>query len=306
MRRFLLFVAVCGLAGYGAVTLSSRLGLGLLAAPGSLPLAAALALVCFAFGALSADYSWVDRIWSIAPVAFAWIYAAAGGWSPRTVAAAVVVSLWGLRLSLNFARRGGYAGTEDYRWGLLRERITSPAAWQLFNAAFICLFQIGVLVLIASPLLRLSVAAEGAFDPPFFAALALCLAFLVFELVADEQQWRFQNAKAAHRAAVLRGEPSADPAGDLTRGFRSTGLFALSRHPNYFGELGFWWAVYLAGCAGHSILHWSLAGPLALSAVFAGSLRFTEGISAAKYPEYRKYQRSTSAVIPYPRRRSRA
>jgi steroid 5-alpha reductase family enzyme len=318
MKRFLVFVLIASILSSAALVLASAPPAGTLPAgglPGALQAVAALpaqsaitamalglALACFLFGAATGDYSWVDRIWSIAPVAFAWVYASAARWASSSLLAALVVSAWGLRLSLNFARRGGYSGTEDYRWAILRERIRNPLAWQAFNAAFICLFQIAVLVLIAAPLGRLAEAQLVGPSWGFLAALGLGLAFLVWETVADGQQWRFQEAKAAWKAGLEKGEKGADPDGDLARGFRTTGLFGLCRHPNYLGELGFWWSIYLAGCAAGPALHWSLAGGLALTAVFVGSTRFTESLSAAKYPAYRDYQASTPAILPFPRR----
>jgi steroid 5-alpha reductase family enzyme len=308
MKTFLLFLALCVLAcavAFGA-TGASRATAG--AAPMATLIASGLALacLCFAFGLATGDYSWVDRIWSIAPAWFAWVFAADSGWQLPSLLAAAVVSLWAARLSFNFARRGGYTGSEDYRWPVLRSRIGNPLAWQAFNALFICLFQIGVLVLISSPLGRLSAAAlpggEAAGGPLFATGLALALAFLAYETLADQQQWSFQSAKAAYRAALARGEKPEDPSGDFARGFRTTGLFALSRHPNYFGELGFWWSLYLACCASGSLLHCSLAGALALTAVFIGSTGFTEGLSAGKYPGYRAYQAACSAVIPWRKR----
>ena len=92
---------------------------------------------------------------------------------------------------------------------------------------------------------------------------------------------------------------------EAEQGFRSTGLFRLSRHPAYFGELGFWWSVFLL-CAigsGAGLLHWSAAGAAVLTALFAGSTRFTESLTAAKYPFYEAYRRRTSAVVPWVPRR---
>ena len=262
-------------------------------------IAGALAVVCFLFGAFTGDYSWVDRIWSIAPVLFAWIYAGASRLSPRPTVAAVLVTLWGARLTFNFARRGGYAGSEDYRWAVIRDRITHPLARLIFNLLFISLFQLAVLALFTAPLGRLAAFPGRAASPLFALAALLPLLFLAYETAADSQQWRFQCAKAGYREALARGERPEDPTGDLARGFRTTGLFALSRHPNYFGELGFWWSVYLLGCVDGRIAHWTIAGALALSAVFVGSTTFTEEISAAKYPDYRRYRASTSALVPW-------
>ncbi len=266
-------------------------------------IALALAIVCFVFGRVTGDYSWVDRLWSVAPVVFAWIYAGDGGWRLPSLLAASLVTVWGIRLSCNFARRGGYSGSEDYRWAALRKRISHPFAWQAFNALFICLAQIGVLVLFTTPLGRIAAFPDSAAARGTYAlALILGIFFLVYETAADNQQWHFQNAKAAYGAALGRGESPRDPTGDFERGFRTTGLFALSRHPNYFGELGFWWSIYLAACTTGGLLHWSMAGALALSAAFVGSTRFTEEISSAKYADYRRYRATTRAVIPWFRR----
>ncbi|HUW41403.1 MAG TPA: DUF1295 domain-containing protein [Rectinemataceae bacterium] len=301
MKRLFLFLAASIVVSLLALGASRGLGYGwavtVLRAVISIDLS--LAAVCFVFGLVTGDYSWVDRIWSIAPVLFAWIYAGASRLSPRPTLAAALVTLWGARLTFNFARRGGYAGAEDYRWAVLRDRIPQPVAWQLFNLLFISLFQLAVLALFTSPLGRIASAPDRNVSPLFALAALLPLAFLAYETAADSQQWRFQQAKAAYREALSRGEAPEDPTGDLGRGFRTTGLFALSRHPNYFGELGFWWSVYLLGCVDGRLAHWTMAGALALSAVFVGSTGFTEAISAAKYPDYRRYRTSTSALVPW-------
>jgi steroid 5-alpha reductase family enzyme len=153
MKRFIVFALVSsGLSVLFALVAARLWATPLACAAG---VALALAVAAFFFGLSTGDYSWVDRIWSVAPVAFAWIYAAASGFSLGPSLSASLVSLWGARLTFNFARRGGYSGMEDYRWSVLRARITRPLSWQLFNALFICLFQIGVLFLISSPLARL-------------------------------------------------------------------------------------------------------------------------------------------------------
>ena len=57
--------------------------------------------------------------------------------------------------------------------------------------------------------------------------------------------------------------------------------------------------------AAGSILQWTVIGAVLLSLLFVGSTRFTESISRSRYPEYARYQETTSAVVPwFPRRRS--
>lgn len=265
--------------------------------------AVGFAFCAFLAGLLTRDYSWVDRLWSVLPIFFAWFYAWRGGFNFPVVLAAIVVSAWGIRLSWNFAKKGGYAGGEDYRWAVLRERIRNPFAWQAFNLGFISFFQIGMFVLFTSPLHALAAAdvslrAAKPLNALFFClGLALMIAAIVFESLADEQQWRFQEAKRLARAGERVPDEFKD---DIARGFRTSGLFGLSRHPNYFGELMTWLSLYLAvSSLTGSFLEWTLAGPVALCALFAGSTLFTESLSLAKYPEYARYRKRVSAVIPW-------
>jgi len=261
--------------------------------------AAALALAAFAASLVTADHSWVDRLWSTAPVAFAWYYAARGWGDWRVFTAALVITAWGARLTFNFARKGGYTGTEDYRWPIMRQRIPGPVAWQAFNLLFISIFQVGLLVLITLPMyavLRTARQPAGAGVAGFAALLALSLALLCFETVADEQQWRFHRAK--HLASEGRPFPVRFR-DDVERGFLATGLFRHSRHPNYFAEMAQWWCLAFGAWCACGGLPWFLAGGVVLSALFAGSIGFTEGLSAAKYPAYRAYQEAVSPVIPW-------
>lgn len=257
-------------------------------------IAAAACLLAWVLSLVTGDTSWVDRMWSLLPETYVIVMAAfAHLRDARLDVMAVLSLLWGLRLTFNFARKGGYTGVEDYRWAVLRARM-GRLQFQLFNLFFIVLYQNGLLVLIALPALT-ALEHPGHFSP-LDAVLALAwLAALVGETVADEQQWRFHQRKAA---AAEAGAP-------LARGFLDQGLFRYSRHPNYFFELAQWWLLFALGAsAAGSPWQWTLSGPLLLSALFAGSTRFTEQISAAKYPDYALYQRTTSAVIPWPTRRA--
>ncbi|MDW4571538.1 DUF1295 domain-containing protein [Microbacterium sp. M3] len=258
------------------------------------------AAFCWITSLLTNETSWIDRLWSIVPVVYVWIFAGAallaGLDATRLLVMAVLVTAWGVRLTFNFARKGGYTGMEDYRWAILRGRMTRWQ-FQVFNLLFIVLFQSALLVLISLP-------AYIAWQHPtpftgWDAAFALLFAaFLVGETVADQQQWNFHRAKKA-------------AGGTLEPGFVTTGLFAYSRHPNFFFEQAQWWAFYALGAValvadGGGWLNWTIAGPALLTVLFIGSTVFTESISAAKYPAYRQYQRSTSMLVPLPRRGRRA
>jgi steroid 5-alpha reductase family enzyme len=253
-------------------------------------LAAAVCAFCWIASLITRDNSWVDRLWSIVPVAYVWVFAIAAGLTDiRLVVMAVLVTLWGARLTFNFARKGGYSGHEDYRWPVLRARM-SKAQFAVFNLLFIVLYQNAILVLITLPALT-------AFEhrTPFGVLDALLavlfLVLLAGETVADQQQWRFHQRKAA---------------GTAEGRFLTSGLFRFSRHPNFFFEQGQWWVLFLMGAAAAgSVLQWTVLGAVLLTLLFIGSTIFTESITRSKYPEYDDYRATTSMIVPWFPRRAR-
>lgn len=105
-------------------------------------LCAGVAALCWLLSVLTREYSWVDRTWSIMPGIYAWTFAARADYTDaRTNLVTALVVLWCLRLTFNYARKGGYApGGEDYRWAVLRARMP-PWAFQVFNVFFIAGYQ---------------------------------------------------------------------------------------------------------------------------------------------------------------------
>ena len=249
--------------------------------------AAAVALFAWIASLISHDYSWVDRLWSIVPVVYLWIFAGFAEFSdPRLDVMAVLVTIWGARLTVNFARKGGYSGVEDYRWLILRGRMPR---WQfeIFNFFFISLYQNVILLLIALPALTAWEHRSTPFGPVDALVAVLFFAFTVGETVADQQQWNFQAKKKAGGA-------------DFRPRFVQTGLWRFSRHPNFFFEQAQWWALFFFGAiAAGSILQWTVFGAVLLTALFIGSTAFTESITKGKYPEYSHYQAATSPIVPW-------
>jgi steroid 5-alpha reductase family enzyme len=242
---------------------------------------------------ISKDTSWVDRIWSVVPVAYVWVFAAFAGLDdPRLDVMAGLVTIWGARLTFNFARKGGYTGMEDYRWAVLRAQM-KPWQFQLFNFFFITIYQNVILLLIAMPALT-AYENRTPFTPLDLVLTIVFFAFTIGETVADQQQWNFHRWKKAETDAGRTPNPR----------FLQTGLFRVSRHPNFFFEQAQWWALFFIGAtAAGSVVQWTVVGPLLLTVLFIGSTVFTENISKSKYPEYADYQHRVSPIVPwFPRR----
>lgn len=257
-----------------------------------------LIAVCFLLSIAMDNYSQVDRLWSLLPPFIIAFYAYR---SPvldaRLTMMALLSIAWGLRLTYNFWRKGGYNPTdEDYRWQPLKARIRPYPVWLLFNFFFICVFQLSLLFLISSPA---DVVYRNAGKVPLGSVdLLLVFSFLLLlsiESVADQQQWVFQNEKYR---LINAGLPRS---GDYKRGFLTRGLFAFSRHPNFFAEISMWWVMYLFAVNTTGVwIHWTLAGPILLTLLFQGSTTYTERLTLAKYPSYAQYQATTSRLIPLP------
>lgn len=256
-------------------------------------IAAAVFLFVWIASLITKDNSWVDRLWSIVPVVYVWVFAGFAGFADaRLNVMAGLVTLWGARLTFNFARKGGYSGMEDYRWPILRERM-SPAQFQLFNLLFIAFYQNVILLLITLPALTAFEHRETPFGPLDVIAAVAFLGLLAGETIADQQQWDFHKAKAA-------GGPEFRPR------FLQSGLWRFSRHPNFFFEQAQWWVLFLFGAiAAGSLLQWTVVGAVLLTALFIGSTIFTESITRSKYPEYADYQATTSPIVPLPPRRAK-
>ena len=86
----------------------------LLASRFSSPLYAAWAMcafnvaLCLVLSLVTGDYSWVDRLWSVVPAFYVLHFASSAGFDARSTAMAALATLWGLRLTYNFARKDGY------------------------------------------------------------------------------------------------------------------------------------------------------------------------------------------------------
>ncbi|MBR1872193.1 MAG: DUF1295 domain-containing protein [Bacteroidales bacterium] len=265
-------------------------------------IAACSGLYCFIVGELTSNNSQMDKLWSILPAVYTWVIAACGGMAPRLVIMACLATLWGARLTFNFARKGAYSwkfwtGTEDYRWVVLRGKKEFQPHWKwlVFNFFFISIYQNALVLMTTFPAL---VVMGNPTPLNWIDCLAgvLTFGFIVYETVADEQQWAFQTRKWAMINSGSRLEDLPEP---YRKGFNTIGLWSRSRHPNYFAEQAIWVCFYIFSiAAGTGLFNWSLIGALLLIVLFLGSAAFAEEISKEKYPLYAKYCAEVSKFFP--------
>jgi len=256
-------------------------------------------LACFIVSEITRNYSQVDKLWSLVPLAYGWLTVAAYP-SARIILMATLVTIWGLRLSFNFYRKGGYSiipwqGEEDYRWKILRD---SPALkgrlrFGLFNLFFISFYQNLLIMLFSTPLLMAALYNDAPLGVTDLIAAALMLLFIVTETIADNQQFRFQNAKRS----LTEDDPALGES--LRKGFLTEGLWKYVRHPNFASEQAIWISFYLFSVAASGQwINFTLIGPVLLVILFIGSSMMTEKISSGKYPDYQTYQKEVPKFVP--------
>ena len=277
---------VC-LAAYLAAAVAA-FAVARLAGPDRLVLSALLAdlaatVVVFGFSMAFDNSSIYDPYWSVAPVAIAafWLLRnGAGGTAVRQVLVAGLLLAWAVRLTLNCLLRWQGLGHEDWRYAGFRNygRLYWPVSFLGFH-----LFPTLVVFLGCVPLFP----ALGASGRPFgaldVAASVVTLAAIWIEWVSDRQLGR-------HRASRRAGGPP----------LLETGLWALCRHPNYFGEVLFWWGLWLFGLAASPAWWWTVAGPAAVTAMFlVVSVPMMDRHMLARRPEYAAVVQRRSGLVPW-------
>lgn len=227
------------------------------------------------------DASIVDIFWGIGFVIFAWgaYWLAPEGYLPRKVLVVALVSLWGLRLAAHILLRN-WGKPEDFRYAAWRAAAGASWWWRSYFKVF--LLQGAILLVVAAPLL----AAQWPAGPASLTALdwlavPLWLIGFLFEAGGDWQLRRFK-ANPANRGKVLQN-----------------GFWRYTRHPNYFGDAGQWWAFYLFALANGG--GWTIFSPLLMTYLLvrvSGVAMLEQSLLETK-PGYREYVAKTPAFFPW-------
>jgi steroid 5-alpha reductase family enzyme len=246
-------------------------------------------LVIFGFSRFYRNSSFYDAYWSVIPplLAVYWFCADAvpGIDQTRAMLVLALVWAWGIRLTANWATYWEGLSHEDWRYPLVRERAgPQGAVWaDLFG---IHLFPTLQVFLGCLPIYAVMTRGEEPLGVLDAVAAFVTLAAITIETVSDLQLHAFIAKRRT-------GE------------FIRTGLWAWSRHPNYFGELSFWWGLMLFGlAAAPQAWWWVMPGALAMTAMFwFASIPLMDQRSVARRPAYAQYMREVSALLPLPPRR---
>ena len=195
----------------------------------------------------------------------------------------LLLSLWALRLAIYIFRRNRNQG-EDFRYRKWREEWGKTLYWRAYLQIF--MLQGFFLFVIGLPIWGMPI-----WDPapllPSESRFHLVLGTLVWlagflcESIADFQMASFKKTKKDPQAIL------------------DSGLWRYSRHPNYFGEILVHWGLYWV-CVAQGTPLWTAVGPLTLTVLLVK----VSGVPMLekkydRHPAYQRYQRETSALIPW-------
>lgn len=250
----------------------------------------AATVVVFAVSMLVRNASVYDPYWSVAPpvIAVAWLALVGGGTPVRQVLVVALVLLWGVRLTANWVYTWRGLGHEDWRYVQLRQQTRGRVPWWVVNLGGIQLMPTLVVFLGMLPVWPALTVGDRPLWTLDILAAVVTLAAIVLEATADAQLHRFA-AEPSNQGRII-----------------DRGVWRFSRHPNYLGEIGFWWGMWMFGLAAAPGWWGTVAGPLAMVVLFvAVSVPLMDQRSLARRPGYAEHMRRVPALLPWPAPRAR-
>ena len=227
------------------------------------------------------DSSIVDIFWGTGFVIVTWaaFLLTPDGLEARKWLISILVTIWGLRLSLHILLRNWGKG-EDFRYQVWRKE--AGAAWWWRSFFKVNLLQGVIMWIVAAPLLAAQISAQP--DRLIWLetlAIPVWMIGFFFEAVGDWQLTRFKK-DPANKGKVL-----------------SSGVWRYTRHPNYFGDSTQWWAYYLIAVAAGG--WWTIFSPIIMTTLLlrVSGAALLEKTLKDERPGYKEYIETTSEFIPW-------
>jgi steroid 5-alpha reductase family enzyme len=238
----------------------------------------------FVFSRAFSNSSFFDAWWMVAPVTVLPWFIKGSGNDVREMIIAALVTAWAVRLTWNWIR--GWRGLSQEDWRYLEMKKSSGRWYWLVSFTGIHAFP-GFLVWLGSLSIVVAMPSRENLWWLDFVAIAVTASAIAIEAIADQQLHRFAQ--------------SSPPKGATC----DVGLWKYSRHPNYFGEIGFWTGLFVFALAADLENGWyAIAGPLAMLGLFVfGTIPMMEKRQMERRPEaYAAYKKRVSMLVPLPPR----
>lgn len=243
-------------------------------------------VVIFIFSRAFRNSSFYDAYWSVIPPLFLlywWLTREADTSLLRYWLVSLPVWFWAIRLTWNWGKHWQGLGHEDWRYTMLKNRLPKIAVLtDFFGIHLFPTLQVFLGMLPIYAAVAISTRAVNWLD---YLACAVGISAATIQLVADRQLHQF----------IATCKP-----GEIIE----SGLWGWSRHPNYFGELLFWFSMALFGLAAlPEGWWWQIAGFVAMLLMFVFvSVPLMEKRSLERRPRYAQVMERVSMLLPLPPR----
>ena len=182
------------------------------------------------------------------------------------------VFFWGLRLTFNWMR--SWPGMHHEDWRYINMRKSSGKYFQFSNFFGIHLFPTLIVFACCIPMYD---ALNKQIDVFTYFGFSLCFIGVLYEIISDQQLYNFKKNNT---------------------GIINSGLWKYSRHPNYYGEILFWWGIYFYGVSSGTVFNWIFA-PIAMTIMFLYvSIPWIENKIIKTRPKYIEYKNKVSVLSP--------
>lgn len=252
----------------------------------ALPVILIVMVLTWLISIIISNASIVDSVWGIGFVVLSIFYFLQTNQSSLVnVILLVLVSLWGLRLSTHITIRNWGKG-EDYRYQNFRQNYGPKRYW------WVSFFQVfllqGILLwLISAPLMATFYAGKESLNIIHLLGLMIWIIGFTFEAGGDLQLTLFKS-KPENKGKLL------------TKGF-----WKYTRHPNYFGDATVWWAYGLFSIASGYYIPVLGSVLMTFLIIKISGVAMLEKSLIEKKPDYKDYIQSTSAFIPWFKKKSK-
>ena len=245
-------------------------------------------LVIFGFGRYYSNSSFYDPYWSVVPPAMALFWMSVGSSGEvvlRELAVLGVIFYWATRLTLNWAYFWEGMNHEDWRYEMLRNR--APKVAVLTDLVAIHLIPTTIVFMGMLPVFAVFIMGSSAFSWIDILAVLVGVGAVSLQMISDFQLRAIAANKDSNESLA-------------------NGLWAWSRHPNYFGELGFWLSLFLFGISAHpSGWIWQILGVIGMTLMFLfASIPMMEKRSLERREGYQDVIDNVSMLIPLPPKRN--
>ena len=184
-------------------------------------------IVTFLFSVIFNNASVYDPYWSVQPIVIIFAFAIGKGLTAAGILLMITITLWGIRLTANWAYTFHGLNHQDWRYTMLKEK--TGIFYPIIN--FIGIHVVPTLIVYACVMPAVAVLYYAPnFNPLCILFIFVSLAATLLQGVSDWQMQKFRREKSEGKAS----------------GFIHSGLWKYSRHPNYLGEILMWWGVALA------------------------------------------------------------